>query len=707
MSNLFDPEIGVVNSSVTPSQPVNTSGNVQLFADVLNVATEASFAYAGGKELDNLKKKFGNIAQARAQGGKSSALQAKARAALDEAKANSPWIASKADSLFQSTFGGGGSSGTFSKTPQEKAEEAYQADVAEKSLRLGVPMEEAAKRISMEENASSAKALADSQKDVREYNGELVFANTQVQINNNTVKLMDAAKRAMTNGGGTLSLDDKRSLDFTIDATVAQLKGELASQVRDPNTGHLLIGKDEYDESLAEIEDWAKNSKQLVGDSSYLKVIQDVNTASKAEAQVIAAKNYPTLTALNTAGGQALVQTYLQALDMPEGQAKQILISSNPVLKQAFKQQGSFKQAAMTGVDKLIVPSDDAFNMTENEAYATGTVLNDPRNAKLAEGVLDNVASKMGNAFTAFTQMFSKNPDAANMVKTPSYKAWAQANSAKAERVNEGVMGGLKKGFLSTYAGDTGSLPTDFTIGAAPKPTSKLASSKQRAPNPNTISGEGLTKESAIFLRNMLSVYTYNPKELEKARKDSGVPDLTPQEAVPYFVLDKLPERFSNNNSEKSDLQTPAPVTPVDGMTGASTPAGRSLSENQAIGDKQLNDFADLAIERGFTNDDLVVMLDRAGLFEGPNSQEIQDKLIQTVEAKRETNKAAKSTTLNDKDIPKQGGSMSNFVNKAVELNWTEDDIRFFIGDMGLADNAQTEELTNKLINAVNQKRGG
>lgn len=556
MSNLFSPELGTVNSQVTPQAPVDKSANVQLFSDVLNVATEASFAYAGGKELDNLKKKFGNIAQARAQGGKSGILQAKARAALDEAKANSPWIASKADSLFQSTFGGGGGSGSFAKTPQEKAEESYQAAVTEKALRLNVSNEEAAKRIAMEDNATTAKVLADSQKDVREYNGELVFANTQVQVNNNSVKLMDAAKRAMTNGGGTLSLDDKRSLDFTIDNTVAQLKSDLASQVRDPNTGHLLIGKAEYDAALSEIEDWSKTSKQMVGDNSFLTVMQQVNEGNRAELQVMAAKQFRTIQLLNEAGGQAFVSPYIEALSRDEGTAKQLLIKANPLISDYFKQTGSFQQSAMTGLDKLLVPSDTAFDMGENEAYAVGTTLNDPRNAKLTQAVLENVASDLAGGFIAFTKMFSKNPDSAAIVWSDRYKAWSQGNTDKAEKINGGVLDGLKKGFLSTYAADNSSLPTDFSIGNAPAPTSKLASSKQRAPNPNTITGQGVTKESAAFLRNMLATYTYNPKELEKARSDSGVPDLTPQEAVPYFVLGKIPERFSNNNSDKPDPNT-------------------------------------------------------------------------------------------------------------------------------------------------------
>ena len=572
--NLFSPELGTVNSSVTPAAPVNKSANVQLFADVLNVATEASFAYAGQQELDSLKKKFSNIAQARKIGKeKASTLQYKARAALDEAKANSPWIAKKADSLFQTSFGGG-SGGVFEKTPQEKAEEAYQADVSEKAIRLGVSNEEAAKRIAMEENAASAKVLADSQKDVREYNGELVFSNTQVQVNNKSVQLMDAAKRAMKNGGGTISLDDKRSLEFTIDATVAQLKGELASQVRDPNSGHLLIGKTEYDDSLTEIEEWATTSKQLIGDNSYLKVMQEVNSSDQAEIQALATKDYRLIKVLNEAGGQAAVQDFINAVNRPEGASKQLLINSNPILKQAFKQQGSFNQAAKTSLDKVMVPSDTAFNLVENEAYALGTVLNDPRNSKVAQTVVEKAATEP-QAQKVVEQMVQKNPDSAAIVWSDRYKAWAQANEGKAKRVNETALSGLKKGFLSTYAADNQALPTDFSIGSAPAPTSKLASSKQRAPKPNTITGDGMTAESAAFLRNMLAVYSFNPKELEKVRSESGVSDMTPQEAVPFFVLGKLPERLSSNNSDKPDPQT---KPEVDGFTGASVTTDEEAS---------------------------------------------------------------------------------------------------------------------------------
>ena len=150
----------------------------ELFADVAKVATEAAFSFTGQQELTDLKWKFGRITQARTAGGSSSALQVKARADLDAAKANSPWIAQQADKLFRDTFGGGTNTGVFKNTPEEEAREKHLQKVEETRLALGLSTsEEAQKRISLDENAKSTKIQADAQKDVREYNSELVFSN--------------------------------------------------------------------------------------------------------------------------------------------------------------------------------------------------------------------------------------------------------------------------------------------------------------------------------------------------------------------------------------------------------------------------------------------------------------------------------------------------------------------------------------------------
>ena len=107
MADVFQPQVAQVNSAVTPEQGVPKQSAVELFADVAEVATQAAFSFTGQQELTDLGRKFDSITQARQAGGNSTTLQVKARADLDAAKANSPWISKQADKLFADTFGGG------------------------------------------------------------------------------------------------------------------------------------------------------------------------------------------------------------------------------------------------------------------------------------------------------------------------------------------------------------------------------------------------------------------------------------------------------------------------------------------------------------------------------------------------------------------------------------------------------------------------
>jgi hypothetical protein len=319
---------------------------VELFADVAQVATEATFSYTGQQELGDLKSKFDRVVQARAAGGSSSALQVKARADLDAAKANSPWIAQQADKMFSEAFGGGGSGGVFKATPEEEAQEKHRQKVEETRLALGLSSsEEAQTRIALDERAKSAKLQADAQKDVRQYNGEVVLSNTQAQLNNNSIKFMDSISRAMSLSGGALSNDDTRSLNLTVDQVALKLQQELNSQTRDPKSGHLLIDKAGYDANLKEIEDWKATIKTMVSDRSYLKVIKDLNTTQNAEINFAATKQYRAFKEIEVAFGQNGVQKALTIAMMPEGAAKELLIKRSPFAAGIFTQQGSFKQA--------------------------------------------------------------------------------------------------------------------------------------------------------------------------------------------------------------------------------------------------------------------------------------------------------------------------------------------------------------------------
>ena len=580
--NIFQPQVAQVNSAVTPTEGVADTSAVDLFADVAKVATEAAFSFTGQQELSDLNKKFDRVVQARQQGGNSSALQVKARADLDVARANSPWIAQEAEKLFREKFSGGGS-GVFEATPQEKAKEKHLQDVEEKRLAWGLSTtEEAQKRISLDENAKSAKIQADAQKEAREYNGDLVFSNTQTQLTNNSIKFMDGINRAVTQGGGTLSQDAVRSFNLTIDQQVVQLKQQLNSQTRDPETGHLLTSKSSLEDNLKEIEDWASDTKAMVSDSAYMKIVQDLNTEQTAEINLIATNKYRTLKILAAAGGQEAVGAYLKAAARPEGAAKQLLIGANPIAKDMFKQPGSFNQASADGVDKIILPTPANIFMSEPEALATGTVLNDPINAMVLTTTTESVATD-DNAVVPFKSMINKNTDSSAILWGQTFKAWSFANKAKGETVLTHGVDALKTSFLSAFVSDNSALPTDFNIKDQTNTVRRktkggfqdVNTGRKGSFKPNVVVGQGITRESGKILSNMLNVFIHNPEYAKKVSGELGMTDASPQELVRAVVLG-------------------APEEPVEKPKAKTDTSAKEASINESL---------------GFTEDDLAVMI--------------------------------------------------------------------------------------------------
>ena len=554
-----------------------------MFSDVAQAATEATFSYTGQKELSELNSKFDKIIQARESGKGASILQVRAREDLNAAKANSPWVAEQADKLFREKFSGGGSTGIFKATPQEKAASDHLELVEETRLKLGLSTgEEAQKRISLDENAKSAKLQAEAQKQVRNYNGELVFSNTQAQLNSQSIKMMDAMNRIMKTSGGTLSNDAVRDVTMTVDQTALQLKQELNTQTRDERTGHILIDKAGYDANLKEIEDWAAQTKAVAADSSYLKIIQDLNTEQSAEINYVATNKYRTLKELGAAGGQAAVNAYLVAARTKEGAAKQLLIGANPIAKDMFKQGGSFNQASSDGLDKIILPTPASLNMSQQEAMATGTVLNDPKNAKLLISTVDKVSTEP-EAVEPFKSMIKQNPDSSAVMWSQQFKSWAYQNKPKAQTVMDSGMDALKKAFLSAYVSDTNKLPTDFEIKDSVREMETVRTKGGRKEVPargkgsfrrNVVVGEGVTKETGKILSNMLGILVQNPEYAKKVASDLGTPDATPQQLVRSVVL-------GNAAPVEEAPATPSKEVKPDGFTGATKPTG--MSEEEAI----------------------------------------------------------------------------------------------------------------------------
>lgn len=538
MSDIYQPQVAQVNSAVTPEQGVVDTSAVDLFVDVAKVATEATFSFTGQQELTDLKGKFDKITQARAAGGNSSALQIKARADLDAAKANTPWVSQQADELFRNTFGGGsGTGGIFKATPEEEVREKHAQLLEEVKLTRGLAtVEEAQKRVSLNNNAKDAKIQADNQKEVREYNGELVLDNTKAQLTDQSVSFLDNVMRVMGDSGGSLDAAQVRSFGLAVDQEANRLRTELKGQSRDPKTGHLLLSTAQRNAADDEIDSWVSNTKAMLSDNSTVKVIDSLNLERSAEIQNLAVKEFPFVAYLKSVGGDPLVQSFFDIAKRPEGAAKELLIKSNPIFEKMFAQKGSFNQASLEGSKKVFTPVPDASIMSEAEAAALGTQLNDPANNKLMEGVVEQVGSNP-DATKPYESMIQKNPDSAAMLWGNRFKAWSRVNNAKAEVVMDTTVSGLKKSFLSAYVSETGRFPEDFELLiGAPLGEGKITSGVPI----NKVRGSGFTRENSNALMQMYKVFRENSGYLKKVSAEAGE-DLTPEQAVRYTVMGNVP----------------------------------------------------------------------------------------------------------------------------------------------------------------------
>ena len=547
MTDIFQPQVAQINSAVTPQEGVADTSAVDLFTDVAKAATQATFSFTGQQELSDLRGKFDRIVQARQAGGSSSALQAKARASLDEARASTPWAAAEAEKMFRDTFSGGSTSGAFSATPQEKQAAKDEAELVSFSSKRNISVQEGAKRMSILKNSQDAKIQADAQKVAREYNGELVLESTRSQLVGHSISLMDNTLRVMEAGTGTLSVEQQRTFNLEVDRTGQQLLLELNKQTIDEKTGHLLLSSDERRDAMDEIDGWVANSKNMIKDHSTLSVIGATNSERTAEIQHMVLKEQPFITYLNAAGGQALVGAFIEVAKRPEGTAKQLLIKNNPFLKKLFAQKGSFKEAALSGYKKISLPT-PGVKVSEGEAFAAGAILNDPASPTLIAAALEAVSTQT-ESVEPYKKIIQKNPDSSAMLWSSAFKSWFSTEPAKAKKVLTHGIDALKTSFLSAYVSENGKAPSNFELRIgevrgsteSAKAGSGLFSAGGTKSLPsNRVVGEGVSYESASILFNMQKVYAANPAQLDAVSKQAGEP-LTAAQAVRYTVLGALP----------------------------------------------------------------------------------------------------------------------------------------------------------------------
>lgn len=556
-NDIFNPQVATLQSSTTPTQGVSKADAVSLFADVAEVAAEGTVSYLGHKELSKLSGSFDEVVQLRKAGkGKAPTLQAKADAMLSKYKLANPTMARQADALYREKFGGG----TFEKTPEEVSQENYRRRVADLVNMLGLEPEQAAGRVAQLEKADQSKKLAEQQKLVREYNGELVYNNTEQQVTVRSIIFMDDLQARIKAGSGSLSHEDTRSLKLSISQQAAKLKQELASQARDPATNHLLMGTAEYDKSVKAIEEWETKSRAMLDDNDYLNLITKLNTAKSAEVNYTAMKNFETISILKASGGEPAVQAYLEATRRGEGAAVEFLKRTNPHLANLFGQGGSFLRSADMGLNKLTLGMKDGEKISEQEAVATGHLLNDPANFPILAGIIKS-AKEFPDKLKAWSEIVKKNPQAAAVNWSERYKAFAQANPEQAKLMNNTTLEALRTAFITGYASENSSLDIDFSFGNVKEGVAakdQLRGGYAKALASRFVTGEGISPETASIARDVRSLFSQVPDALSEISKKAGA-DLTPEEATRFYLTNKLPERLTMGSQESRELNADTP----------------------------------------------------------------------------------------------------------------------------------------------------
>ena len=126
------------------------------------------------------------------------------------------------------------------------------------------------------------------------------------------------------------------------------------------------------------------------------------------------------------------------------------------------------------------------------------------------------------------------------------FKSWSSTQPAKAKTVLTHGVDALKTSFLSSYVSETGKLPVEFNITDQSNSTIRrktkggfedVPSTRKNRFTPNVVVGEGISKESAGILSNMLAVFTNNPKYAKEVANEIGAIDATPQQLVKMVVL--------------------------------------------------------------------------------------------------------------------------------------------------------------------------
>lgn len=538
----------------------------------------------GAMRLNALNDKFDALSVGMTQGLPTAQANARARAALAEAKASVPWIGKRADDSFKAFFGG--SAGGFEPSPLEKAAAAHQEKVAATAAALGVSLREANMVVQTEAQNAAATQVLEQRKLSQEGNEGAFRDFTNTTIQSSTVQAQTILKGHLAPGSNVLKPEAMASVNASISTLAANMRTKIREQAFKAD-GTPYLTEDAIKARFDEVDVWEKQQKALVTDRSYLDLMNTIRDTGAAELAVASHEMFPVFKIADEAGGQVLVADMIKG--MQDSRYVATLVARNPQLAKLFTEDGRVRQLTAAGLSKAFgkgeISSPDsnirwaAGGMANGGAEASQAFLADPLNAPTTEAAYAQVSSEKpeeaADAMGYHRESGSITPsETARSLNGKVFKNYLRKKPDEGFKVLSSSLEGMSQSFKSAFFTAAQEIPEYVNVSGLSFKDGKT----RTAFNISTEGGGTVPEEAKATIAHQYSVLVENPAYVQRFEELMGIP-LTPAEVVEIMVNDKIHPKFYERAAEQKEAGT---------FKGFPKREDERILENLSLGGKML-----------------------------------------------------------------------------------------------------------------------
>lgn len=467
MSVFGDTQVQQVASSVTPQQAIVDNRLAEALQSTAGVATaglgilsdlQASKSDAA---INKFSQTLGNISQAFHQDpSKRTSLRAQATKAFDQFVSGGG-DAQEARKVWNAVIGSGGGSGKsgaglaqdfnlFAETPQEQAKGEFELRVEELITSAGLSPEDATLLAQQENREKLAKQFQPRNEAelAAKYQSTLASTSTQFAIN------LDGLLRA---GGGAIDDNLRREMLLAIDQQEALVKADLAIDAKPTPTRFYSPEMLRAEEDR--ISSTFDNFRSMVNSRGDLEVLTRATETATLREKQLAQENFRTIRILNQAGGQAYVDSYMEAQRYSQNSALNAywMDQIDPIARVVAGNAGTQAELSL-GIYGKAVSGDKRVNPFEAD-LAAKLLASQPSGSKLGEALVVG-ASDNPVVSQNLTDIGYADPQAVEKVFTQD--AMRRLITTKGQEGYKATLTGVKSRVVQSILSSTGGMPSGY-----------------------------------------------------------------------------------------------------------------------------------------------------------------------------------------------------------------------------------------------------